>query len=60
MLATCMILYFGGLAQIVERALSMCEVAGSIPASTKSFSGLYTKNAFKKLFLDIFKNLKII
>ena len=57
MLATCMILYFGGLAQMVERALYMCEVAASMPASSKLLSGLYTKNAFKKLFLDIFENL---
>ena len=41
----------GGLAQMVERALCMREVAGSIRASSKSRSVLLTKNIFKISFL---------
>ena len=44
---------WGGLAQMVERALSMCEVAGSMPASSKLLPRLLV-NIFK-FFQPIFE-----
>ena len=39
-------LFLGGLAQMVERALCMCEVAGLIPASSNLFSLFVFKFSF--------------
>ena len=42
--------YIGGLAQMVERSLSMREVAGSMPASSKAVLQPLENNVFIVMF----------